>query len=453
MSISTLPPDLTRLLCDVLVVGGGIGGLTAARSAMEAGARVALIEKAPGVGGSAAASGGQVWCAKDVETWLQVQPGGDPALGRALIDAYGEGVAWLPSQGVPVTPVLDQVPYRFARTVYQLEPDARGAMDALAAGLVAGGGRIVLLSSLGQLHLTPAGAIAGATVRGPEGLFLMEAASVVLATGGFQASAEMRARYLGRWADRIVVRSNPYSTGDGLSAATRVGAGTAGVFSRFYGHMLPAPPARVGLHNFASIKPTFSEYAVFLNLNGCRFDDEFLGDEVTVHAAVHQPEAVVVLVYDEGVRLRHAVPPPGSPPIRDRLRNIQMAGGEIITAVTLSELTALMAAGWGINPRALTTLDRYNEVCRGGDTGLLDAPRSGGLEALETPPFYAIRLLPGTTFSYGGIRINPILRAIRKSSRKPQGIRSSGAFKVPLIVSGITCSNGRPDHRKRNGMP
>ncbi|MDE2994730.1 MAG: FAD-dependent oxidoreductase, partial [Chloroflexota bacterium] len=91
---------MVAIEADVVVAGGGMGGLTAACSAQEAGARTVLLEKAPRIGGSAAASGGTIWCATDLEGWLSVQPGGDPALGRALIASFFEGIHWLRRQGV-----------------------------------------------------------------------------------------------------------------------------------------------------------------------------------------------------------------------------------------------------------------------------------------------------------------------------------------------------------------
>ena len=76
-----------RYAADVIVAGAGIASLTAARAAQEAGAAVILLEKATEIGGSAAAAGGQIWCAHTVDDWQSVQPGGDPALGRALVDS------------------------------------------------------------------------------------------------------------------------------------------------------------------------------------------------------------------------------------------------------------------------------------------------------------------------------------------------------------------------------
>ena len=111
---------------DVIVAGAGIGGLCAALRARENGASVAILEKADQIGGSAAASGGTIWCASTISEWLKVQPHGDRALGTALIDHFRLGIDWLIDQGVSLQARAEPNPYKFQRTIYQLLPDACG---------------------------------------------------------------------------------------------------------------------------------------------------------------------------------------------------------------------------------------------------------------------------------------------------------------------------------------
>ena len=195
--------DVTTLRADVIVAGAGIGGLTAAGSAQEAGAKVVLLEKAPTIGGSAAVSGGTVWCAANLDAWLSVQPDAEPALGKALIDNFLEGIDWLREQGVAADRLTDEVPYKFERVVYALRPDARSAMDTLAQRITAGGGAIYTRARLRDLRLDSRGRVSGVLALGPDGFLDVSAPSVVLATGGFQGNPDLRARYLGRWSDRM----------------------------------------------------------------------------------------------------------------------------------------------------------------------------------------------------------------------------------------------------------
>ncbi len=429
-----------HLQADIVVAGAGIGGLTAARTALEQGASVLVIEKAPEVGGSAAVSGGAAWTAANVDAWLSVQPGGDAAMGQALVENYLEGVAWYESLGLQIEEQLDPTPYKFARYVHAFRPDSRTFMNDLAASVEAAGGTILTNTGLRSLHIGRDGGVSGAEARGGGRTVEVSAGAVVLATGGFQASPDLRARYFGRWAHHVIVRGNAYSTGDGFLAALEAGAGTAGPFGRFYGHMIPAPPAETGVHNFASVKPDFSQFSVFVNLHGQRFDDEFLGDEVTVHAVVHQPEALCFLVFDERVRKLRATGMGESPGAVDRrMENIRNAGGEILEAPDLESLADQMFRRWGVvKAPLLTTLHEHNAAAAANDLSMLSVPRSGGLQPLDSPPFRAIRCLPGATFTYGGARTNERAQILDLAGQPIPGLFAAGADVGGLYTRGYT---------------
>lgn len=421
---------------DVIVAGGGLGGLTAALTAQETGARVVLLEKAPEIGGSAAASGGTLWCAIDLDSWRSVQPGGDDALGTALIESFFEGIPWIRAQGVPLEELPDWKLYKMPRIVYAMRPNAAVSLATLGARFVERGGVVLTGNGLQEVLLDQHSAVRGVRTQAD---VEVAAPAVVLATGGFQGDVALRQRHMGPWASRMILRANPHSAGDGLRAATAVGAATAGPFDRFYGHMLPAPPARVGLHNFAQVKPDFSETAIFVNLHGDRFDDEFLGDEVTVHTAVRQPQALVFLVFDETIRAA-AMPAATNPrPGANRLQNIRDAGGEILEAPSLAELAAQLAARWGVAAdRLQTTVAAYNAAARTGNGAALQPPKSGGLVSLETPPFYAIRLLPGITFTYGGVRVDSRAQVLDAAANPIRGLYAAGADVGGVYTRGYT---------------
>ena len=429
-----------HLQADIVVAGSGIGGLTAARTALAEGASVLVIEKAPETGGSAAVSGGSAWTAANVEAWLSVQPGGDRAMGQALVDNYLDGVAWFESLGLQIEERPDATPYKFARYVHDFLPDARTFMNDLAASVETAGGTILTNTGLRSIRMGRDGGVAGVEARGGGRTVEISAGAVVLATGGFQASPDLRARYFGRWAHHVVVRGNAFSTGDGFLAAQEAGAGTAGPFGRFYGHMIPAPPAETGVHNFASVKPDFSQYSVFVNLHGQRFDDEFLGDEVTVHAVVHQPEALCFIIFDERVRKLRATGMGESPGAVDRrMENIRNAGGEILEAEDLESLAAEMARRWDVTPGPLmATLQEHNAAAAADNLTMLSVPRSGGLQPLDSPPFRAIRCLPGATFTYGGARANERAQILDLAGQAIPGLFAAGADVGGLYTRGYT---------------
>ena len=86
---------------------------------------------------------------------------------------------------------------------------------------------------------------------------------LVLATGGF---AVRYAREHG-----LLVRSNPWSEGDGLDFARKHGASTAGDLDEFYGRAMPAPPARIGEEDYVRLSQLWDGEARFVNENGEEF--------------------------------------------------------------------------------------------------------------------------------------------------------------------------------------
>ena len=170
--------DIPTLETDVLVCGAGIAGLTAARTAQEAGARVVVLEKGPETGGSSAVSAGIVWTARDLAGWLSVQPGGDPTLGKALVTTYPEAIEWLRSQHVRLEPFQfgasgwnPPFPY----VAFQLEPrddgrsNPRAAMDRLTANVTDAGGRIFTETAIRAFIQDATGRVVGAEAQGPNG--------------------------------------------------------------------------------------------------------------------------------------------------------------------------------------------------------------------------------------------------------------------------------------------
>jgi succinate dehydrogenase/fumarate reductase flavoprotein subunit len=95
---------------DLLVIGGGMAGLTAGAWAARNGARVVVAERAPTLGGSATFAG-FVWTTPTFEALRAVNPGGDPELGRVLVDGFVDGVDWVRSVGADCGPAVTVLRY------------------------------------------------------------------------------------------------------------------------------------------------------------------------------------------------------------------------------------------------------------------------------------------------------------------------------------------------------
>jgi succinate dehydrogenase/fumarate reductase flavoprotein subunit len=192
----------------LLVAGAGMAGLCAAARARQLGLAPKVQEKGDRPGGSMLLSSGVIWRYRSLEEFRRECPTGDERLQREIIERLDEALEWLESLGAPVLQKETENPRTIGRRF-----DPRGLTDALvrAAGSV----------ELGRVPGSDPG-------TGP----------LVLATGGFSVRL---ARERG-----LPLRSNPWSSGDGLDLGIARGAATTGGMDEFYGRAMPAPPARWG---------------------------------------------------------------------------------------------------------------------------------------------------------------------------------------------------------------
>jgi len=244
----------------LVVVGAGMAGLAAAARARELGADVVVHEKGPHPGGSMLLSSGFVWRYRDWETFRAECPGGDPSLQRVVWEGLEDALAWLESLGAPVVARQTGNP-RTAGVRF----DPRGLTQVLAP-------------RAGEIRLgDPLAAV-------PQGV------PTVLATGGFQGGRELVRRHVTPEADALVLRANPWSTGDGLSLALASGAAFSGGLNEFYGRNLAAAP-RIGSEDFVPLAQVYARHALVENVRGERFEARHWADVDVVQWTARQPGA------------------------------------------------------------------------------------------------------------------------------------------------------------------
>lgn len=216
----------------ITVAGAGMAGLCAAVRLRELGVEARVLEKGDRAGGSMLLSSGVVWRHRELETFRQECPGGDPGLQEAIVEQLDDRLDWLEAVGVSAHTRETGNPITTGRRF-----DSRALTQALARRA----GEIELGTPLGTLGAEP----------------------VLFATGGFGGTL---ARRLG-----VPLRANPWSEGDGLMLARERGAATTGGMEEFYGRAVPAPPAVARESDFVRAAQLYGRHAHVVDADGVAF--------------------------------------------------------------------------------------------------------------------------------------------------------------------------------------
>lgn len=415
---------MIQAAADVVVCGAGMAGLCAAVSAASAGARVLVVEKGPAPGGSMRMSGGTVWTAPSMAVMERYVPAGDRARQRALVEGIEPGLEWLRSLGVDTG-----TPFGSDRQV-GVELDVNALTERMAGRLEESGGSIAVSTALESLERDDGGRVSAVHVRDADGrASRVEAGAVILATGGFQGNHELLARYISRYADSLLRRANPWSTGDGFLAAQAIGARTSPSLSTFYGHTMPAPPADPPADRWTKVTQYATQDMILVNVHGERFMDESLSlaDERAPAEIVVQPDGRAFVVLDERIYADRPLDGRSRAAAKPNFDNAVAAGGPAVTASTLEELADGMAA-WGVSRRGLlATLTEFTEAVESGRGSELRVPRTGSPFGLVEAPFRALAVRAGITFTLGGIDVDADLRVLDRAGRPIAGLWAAGA--------------------------
>jgi succinate dehydrogenase/fumarate reductase flavoprotein subunit len=416
-------------LVDVVVIGGGMGGLVAAVAAQEDGARVLLVEKGRQPGGSLALSGGYVWTFPTVELYRQVVPLGDLPLGEVLVADFPTGLEWLQEHNVRLGPEQDGLGPERVGSGRRIEPDpVSGAVEPLVQAFVSAGGEVRHDSSAVGLDVDADGRVRAVRIRSEGRTTLQACGAVILATGGFQGDVELMARYVSPWSDRALLRASPQSTGDGLRMALAAGAAVSRGLNAVYGHVMPAEPARVEPAAYRALTQFYVEHCILLNRAGVRFVDESRTDAACGLALLRQPEAHGTIVFDERLHQTQVMEPFVPDAVRtDPVRAIRNQGGVVFEATTVAELAQQLADAAFPAGAVQRTIIEFDQAAAAGSDCALPVPRRANLHRCSEPPFYAVPVRAAVTFTEGGIRVN----------RECQALDRDGAGVPGLYVAGV----------------
>jgi succinate dehydrogenase/fumarate reductase flavoprotein subunit len=400
-----------------------MAGLCAAASALETGVRPLVIEKGAEPGGSMLMSGGTIWTAPSMtvmEVWV---PRGDRVRQRRLVEDVGPGLDWLDSFGVTRRALIASQRQTGA------EVDPGELTSRLVAAIEACGGRLRTETALESVEVGRDGLVSATVGQADGGRSTIRARSLIFATGGFGGGRELLARYVGPFAGAMLVRANPRSVGDGLVAALGAGARTSPSLSTFYGHTMPALPAAVLPTEWVSVTQYYTQDAILVNEHGERFFDESrsMADETAPFEIVRQPAGRAWLLLDR--RIHDDEPLPGRSPslARRAYDNAVAAGAPNVTADTVDALADWLAAQGVSREGFLGTIAEFGRAVAAGDGARLRVPRRRSPFGLVEPPFRALAVRPGITFTLGGIDVDADLRVLDGDGRPIPSLFAAGA--------------------------
>lgn len=396
-------PEQLAAYYDILVIGSGGAGLASALQAAELGARVAIFEKMPRLGGNTTrASSGMN--AAETEVQLQhhvidrfedfyaetLKGGGgrnDPALLQYFTTHGALAINWLAQHQIQLDDLTITGGMSRQRThrPSSLAPIGGYLITGLLKALAAQSVPIFTTAQVTALSGDATG-VTGITVTLAAQQHQVTAGAVILATGGFGANAQLIAKYRPDL-QAYQTTNQPGATGDGLALAQAVAAATIDL-DQIQVHPTVQQDTD---HTYLIGEAVRGEGAILVNQQGQRFVNE-LDTRKNVTAAIEAlPEKSAYLVFDQNV-----------------FKRVQaLAFYQKIGLVTSAADLATLAANIKVPPLALaTTITAWNQVVTLQKDNQWH--RTTGLKChLNQGPYMAIHIAPAIHYTMGGLKINP----------------------------------------------
>ncbi len=426
----------------VVVIGAGGAGITAAIQASLDGASVIVIDKAMIPGGNTKladgvlnASGTSFQADEAIEDTNEsffddTMIGGDnvanPDLVKVLTDNSADSVHFLRDVvGVEWAYLNLAGGHSVTRSHYAAGEGAQ-LFDTMYDFAVAQGAEVMFDTTATEIMTNDAGVVTGvkATNNGKEVIF-NASQGVILATGGYGQNADIIKMYDDTYVDGTICTNSILATGDGILLAQGVGANLVGME---YTQKHPTANAVTGDLLSSANSGRGLGTTILVNKEGNRFVEELERRDVISNTTAMQTGGVSYSFFTQTAGDETEF----FDKFGDEIDSL-LAEGQAVKADTIAEACAFFEID---EAQFMATLERYNTFAQNGVDE--DFNRRSGLREYSTTegPFYFIKSAPAVHHTMGGVEINVDTQVIDTEGNVIENLYAAGE-----VTGGIHGSN------------
>ena len=465
--------------CDVVVVGGGTAGATAAAQAKELGAKVVLIEKSARLGGTGGLSAGPMALNTDAQLELGLKADIKAyydhydelmhwsikgSLFSQLLNKSAETFDWLNANGVKLVPDTGwfaETHGKTSLTCYTSLPYMGLEVRSFFEDMVSEVDNVLMETTATSLITDADGKVTGVAAEKYDGTKItVNAKAVIMATGGFGGNEEMMQEKLGATYNLLGVRQND---GSGLNMMLEAGANEYNA-SAICTHAIGIPREVTGFNGFDRTIPySLITSAALLQVNdkGERFMNEEIQDsDMTRGSVIHAAQGSYYYVILSQKQV-DAIALKGTSAVGQQydpmafsfqylsagkdvpMTNIQA----VLEAATEQDLAYKgatleeLAKNAGMDNKILyMNVKAYDEACAAGKDAIFGKNVSL-LNTIGDGPYYAVK---GTTVAYstlGGVEVASNLQVMNKEGKLIEGLYAAGVESIGNIMDGKGYTN------------
>ena len=406
---------------DVVVIGAGASGMSAAIEAADAGFDVILLEKMPYVGGNTArATAGINIVGSPFQDEMGIVDSKELFVNDVLVSGHSlnnkimveklanessDALNWLDNMGADLTDIGILAGHAVPRTLRPSggQPVGSEIVRVLKKNVDEKGIALRLENKAISILTEASGEVSGVSVVDRSGrTYTIHAKNVIIATGGFGGSPEMYV-YYNQELKGYKTTNSPSATGDFI---TLVAPLDVKLVDMSYIQTHPTVSYEYGMLITEAIR---GNGGILINNKGLRFSDELENRDLLSADILSQPDQEVYLVFNEEIKTSLAS--------SSDYINMDI----ILSADTLDSLAEQMR----IDKQTFQkTIVNYNQfVAQQSDT---DFGRRSLERTLESGKYYAIQVIPGVHYCMGGILIDDKARAIDSKGQIIKGLYASG---------------------------